>query len=94
MLNIKVVTSSLGLFGAVTFVVCVVYGLIVPASLHMAQGLVLRGCVNAIRTHDLAALSRRRPEVTRHLRWTVPFALSIAGTDRRHSFAGSRRVPG
>lgn len=35
MLSIKVVTWSLGLFGAVTFVVCVLYGLIVPAPLHM-----------------------------------------------------------
>ncbi|TFH66019.1 MAG: hypothetical protein E4G90_05410 [Gemmatimonadales bacterium] len=35
MLNIKVVTWSLGLFGAVTFLVCVVYGLIAPAPLHM-----------------------------------------------------------
>jgi len=35
MLSIKVVTWSLGLFGAVSFVVCVLYGLIVPESLHM-----------------------------------------------------------
>ena len=35
MLSTKVVTWSLGLFGAVTFVVCVLYGLIVPESLHM-----------------------------------------------------------
>lgn len=35
MLSIKVVTWSLGLFGAVTFVVCVLYGLITPESLHM-----------------------------------------------------------
>ena len=35
MLDIKVVTWSLGLFGAVTFIVCVVYGLIVPEPLHM-----------------------------------------------------------
>jgi hypothetical protein len=39
MLNIKVVTWSLGIFGAVTFVVCVLYGLVVPESLHMTQGL-------------------------------------------------------
>ncbi len=39
MLNIKVVTWSLGIFGAITFVVCVLYGLIVPDSLHMTQGL-------------------------------------------------------
>ncbi len=36
MLSNKVVTWSLGLFGAVTFVVCVLYGLIVPESLHMS----------------------------------------------------------
>ena len=36
-LNRKVMTWSLGLFGAVTFVVCVVYGLVVPAALHMTQ---------------------------------------------------------
>ncbi|MFQ5829576.1 MAG: DUF5676 family membrane protein [Candidatus Methylomirabilia bacterium] len=34
-LNWKVVTWSLGCFGAVTFVVCVLYGLVVPASLRM-----------------------------------------------------------
>lgn len=39
MLNIKVVTWSLGIFGAITFVVCVLYGLIVPESLHMTRGL-------------------------------------------------------
>ena len=37
MLNIKVVTWSLGLFTAISFVLCVIYGLIVPPSLHMAQ---------------------------------------------------------
>ncbi len=37
MLSIKVVTWSLGLFGAVTFVVCVLYGLIVAESLHMTS---------------------------------------------------------
>lgn len=35
MLNIRVVTWSLGLFGSVTFVVCILYGLIVPRSMHM-----------------------------------------------------------
>ncbi len=39
MLNIKVVTWSLGLFAALTFVVCVLYGLIVPESLHMTDWL-------------------------------------------------------
>lgn len=35
MLNIKIVSWALGLWGAFTFVVCVLYGLIVPESLHM-----------------------------------------------------------
>ena len=33
-LSLKVMTWSGGLFGAVTFVACVVYGLIVPAAFH------------------------------------------------------------
>ncbi len=37
MLNLKVVTWSLALFGAVSFTVCVLYGLVVPASLHMTS---------------------------------------------------------
>lgn len=37
MLKLKVVTWSLGVFGAISFVVCVIYGLIVPQSLHMAS---------------------------------------------------------
>lgn len=36
MLNIKVVSWSLGIFAAVSFVLCVIYGLIVPSSLQMA----------------------------------------------------------
>ena len=36
MLNIKLVTWSLGIFAAISFVLCVIYGLIVPPSLHMA----------------------------------------------------------
>lgn len=36
-LDWRVMTWSLGLFGAVTFVVCVVYGLLVPEALHMTQ---------------------------------------------------------
>lgn len=36
MLSIRVVGWSLGLFGAVTFVVCVLSGLIVPEALHMS----------------------------------------------------------
>ena len=37
MLNIKIVSWSLGIFFAVSFVLCVVYGMIVPQSLHMYQ---------------------------------------------------------
>lgn len=37
MLNIKIVTWSLGIFTAITFVLCVIYGLIVPESLHAPQ---------------------------------------------------------
>ena len=37
MLNIRVVTWSLGLFAAISFVLCVIYGAIVPASLHMEE---------------------------------------------------------
>jgi hypothetical protein len=36
-LNWKVVTWALGLFGAVTFVLCVLYGLVVPKTAHMVQ---------------------------------------------------------
>ena len=39
MLNLKVVTWSLGIFSAISFVLCVICGLIVPPSLHMAQAL-------------------------------------------------------
>ncbi|MEO8196961.1 MAG: DUF5676 family membrane protein [Thermoanaerobaculia bacterium] len=39
MLNIKVVTWSLGLFTAISFILCVLYGLVVPPSLHMSQAL-------------------------------------------------------
>ena len=34
MLNIKVVSWSLGIFGAISFVLCVIYGLVVPARMH------------------------------------------------------------
>ncbi len=37
MLDIKVVTWSLGIFTTVSFLVCVLYGLVVPQSLHMSQ---------------------------------------------------------
>lgn len=36
MLNMRVVSWSLGTFTALSFVLCVLYGLIVPPSLHMA----------------------------------------------------------
>jgi hypothetical protein len=39
MLNLKVVTWSLGVFGAITFLVCVLYGLVVPETLHMTNWL-------------------------------------------------------
>ena len=35
MLNIKVVTWSLAIWTAFTFVFCVIYGLVTPASMHM-----------------------------------------------------------
>ena len=35
MLNIKVVTWSLAIWSAITFVLCVVYGMVTPASMHM-----------------------------------------------------------
>ncbi|MCO6411227.1 MAG: hypothetical protein J5I92_00655 [Thiogranum sp.] len=35
MLNTRLVTWALGLFTAVTFIVCVIYGLVTPQSLHM-----------------------------------------------------------
>lgn len=35
MLNMKVVTWSLGLFTAFSFAACVFYGLVTPASIHM-----------------------------------------------------------
>jgi len=36
MLNTKVVTWALALFASVSFLVCVLYGLVVPGSLRMA----------------------------------------------------------
>ena len=39
MLNIKLLTWSLGLFTAVSFVLCVVYGLVAPEALHMHSAL-------------------------------------------------------
>jgi hypothetical protein len=37
MLNIRVLTWSLATFTTFSFIVCVVYGLITPASVHMAE---------------------------------------------------------
>lgn len=37
MLNTKVVTWALGLWGAITFVACVIYGLVMPQALGMHQ---------------------------------------------------------
>ena len=37
MLKIKIVTWSLGLFTAFSFIICVIYGLITPESIHMHQ---------------------------------------------------------
>jgi hypothetical protein len=39
MLNIKLVSWSMGTFTAISFTLCVIYGLIVPPSLHMASAL-------------------------------------------------------
>ena len=39
MLNVKVLTWSLGLFASLSFVLCVVYGTLVPESLHMPSAL-------------------------------------------------------
>ena len=36
-LSVRVMTWSLGVFGAVTFVLCVAYGLVVPETLHMKR---------------------------------------------------------
>jgi hypothetical protein len=37
MLNTKLLTWSLGLFTSVSYLLCVVYGLVTPESLHMHQ---------------------------------------------------------
>ena len=37
MLNIKVVTWSLGILTAISFILCVIYGSIVPRSMHMPE---------------------------------------------------------
>ena len=38
-MNVKLLTWSLGLFGAVSFVLCVAYGLVTPDALHMHRAL-------------------------------------------------------
>jgi hypothetical protein len=37
MLNIRVVTWAMGLFTTVSFILCVIWGLVTPQSLHMHQ---------------------------------------------------------
>jgi len=37
MLDTRLVSWALGLFTAITFMVCVLYGLFAPAALHMAE---------------------------------------------------------
>ena len=37
MLNTKIVSLSLGIFTAISFVLCIIYGLIVPPSMHMPK---------------------------------------------------------
>lgn len=37
MLNMKIVSWSLGIFTAISFVLCVLYGLIVPSSVHAPE---------------------------------------------------------
>lgn len=41
MLNTKLVAWALGIWAAVTFVLCVIYGLVAPQSLHMSTFLEL-----------------------------------------------------
>ena len=41
MLSIKVVTWSMGLFTTISFVLCVIWGMVTPESLHMHQFLEL-----------------------------------------------------
>jgi len=54
MLNIKIVSWSLGIFTAISFVLCVIYGLIVPPSLH---GSVLGDGFTGFQVADLWGLS-------------------------------------
>jgi hypothetical protein len=43
MLNLKVVTWSLGALTAISFILCVIYGLIVPRSMHEVLEVILPG---------------------------------------------------
>ena len=38
-LNLKVVSWSLGIFAAISFMLCVIYGVVVPPALHMVSAL-------------------------------------------------------
>ena len=63
MLNIKVVSWSLGIFTALSFVLCVVYGLIVPARLHAAcaRAFVVRVFYFLMNALRLLRSKRKRP---------------------------------
>ena len=37
MLNIKIVTWSLGIFTSISFIICVIFGLVTPETVHMHQ---------------------------------------------------------
>ncbi|GMR25614.1 MAG: hypothetical protein BMS9Abin39_0925 [Ignavibacteria bacterium] len=37
MLNIKIITLALGLFTAISFLFCILYGLLSPGSIHMSN---------------------------------------------------------
>jgi uncharacterized protein DUF5676 len=39
MIDVRTLSWSLSIFGVITFVVCILYGLVAPPSLHMAAGL-------------------------------------------------------
>jgi hypothetical protein len=58
-LNLKVITWSWSLFGGATFVACVVYGLIVPATFHASQ--LLEQLLPGFRESDGTAAGRTRP---------------------------------
>lgn len=37
MLNLKIVSVSLGIFTAISFIVCVIYGFLVPTTIHRPE---------------------------------------------------------